>query len=168
MSGLETEEGAQALAELQVAGEAAATAIDDAFVRAGESLARSLGRAAADGKITLDELASAALRVFEAVASSRGGGSGGGLAEAVTQALASFAGARADGGLVLPDGGYLVGERGPEVFRPAVSGTVEPVGAGGPVTVNVSVAGGAEGLLRSEAQVAQMLARAVGLGARRG
>jgi hypothetical protein len=167
MKGLETEDGVQALAELQAAGEAAATAIDDAFVRAGESLARSLGRAAADGKITLDELASAALRVFEAVARS-GGRSEGGLGDAMTQAMASFAGSRADGGMVAPGGGYLVGERGPEVFRPAVSGTVEPVAAGGSVTVNVSVAGGAEGLLRSEAQVAQMLARAVGLGARRG
>ena len=172
MSEFETEDAARGFAELQAAGEAAATAIDDAFVRAGESLARSLGRAAADGKITLDELASAALQVFEAVAKSSGGGSGGsgggGLAAAVTQALASFAGARADGGIVTPGGGYLVGERGPEVFRPAVAGTVEPALGSGPVTVNVSVAGGTESLLRSEAQVAQMLARAVGLGARRG
>lgn len=39
--------------------------------------------------------------------------------------------------------------------------------AGGAVTVNVTVDGGAQGLLRSEAQIAQMLARAVSLGARR-
>ena len=43
---------------------------------------------------------------------------------------------------------------------------VEPVSGGG-VTVNVSVDGGAPALLRSEAQIAQMLARAVSLGARR-
>ena len=61
---------------------------------------------------------------------------------------------------------YLVGERGPEVFRPATGGVVEPVSGGG-VTVNVSVDGGAPALLRSEAQIAQMLARAVSLGARR-
>jgi hypothetical protein len=35
------------------------------------------------------------------------------------------------------------------------------------VTINVSVDGGAPALLRSEAQIAQMLARAVALGARR-
>ena len=35
------------------------------------------------------------------------------------------------------------------------------------VTVNVAVDGGAPALLRSEAQIAQMLARAVSLGARR-
>jgi len=68
---------------------------------------------------------------------------------------------------VLPGGAYLVGERGPEVFRPASAGSVEPAGGGG-LTVNVTVqGGGAEGLMRSDAQVAQALARAVGLGARR-
>lgn len=55
---------------------------------------------------------------------------------------------------------------GPEVFRPATGGSVEPAAAGG-VTVNVTVDGGAPALLRSEAQIAQMLARAVSLGARR-
>jgi len=63
-------------------------------------------------------------------------------------------------------GAYLVGERGPELFRPAGSGAVEPITAQG-VTVNVRVDGGAETLLRSEAQIAQALARAVSLGARR-
>lgn len=152
-----------AFAELQAAGEDAARAIDDAFARTGESLARSLTRAAADGRVTLDELAGAALRVFEMLARSGGGR---GLADAVSSA---FGGSRAEGGFVSAGGAYLVGERGPEVFRPAVSGSVEPGGlSGGPVTVNVSVAGGGvEGLLRSEAQVAAALARAVGLGLRR-
>ena len=39
-------------------------------------------------------------------------------------------------------------------------------GMGAGVTVNVSVDGGAQGLLRSEAQIARMLARATALGAR--
>jgi hypothetical protein len=59
-----------------------------------------------------------------------------------------------------------VGERGPEVFRPSGAGEIGPA-AGGGVVVNVQVAGGAPALLRSEAQIAQMLARAVSLGARR-
>ncbi|MDP1051827.1 hypothetical protein, partial [Klebsiella quasipneumoniae] len=59
----------------------------------------------------------------------------------------------------------LVGERGPEVFRPSVGGDIGPT-TGGAVTVHVAVDGGAEALLRSEAQIAQMLARAVSLGAR--
>lgn len=62
----------------------------------------------------------------------------------------------------------LVGERGPEVFRPAGAGSIEATGAGGPpMTIHFNMAGGAQGLLRSEAQLAQMLARAVSLGARR-
>lgn len=60
-----------------------------------------------------------------------------------------------------------MGERGPEVFRPAGAGVIEPVSAGAPVVVNLSVAGGPESLIRSEAQIASMLARAVALGARR-
>jgi hypothetical protein len=43
---------------------------------------------------------------------------------------------------------------------------IEPRGSGG-VTVNVTVDGGAAALLRSEAQIAQALARAAALGARR-
>jgi len=89
---------------------------------------------------------------------------GGGLGEALTR---SFSGARADGGPVLPGGSYLVGERGPEVFRPASAGSIEPAGGGGiSVTVNVQ-SGEASGLIRSDAQIAQALARAVSLGARR-
>lgn len=110
--------------------------------------------------------------MLAAVNAAAGGGRGGGLGEAIAQAVgAVFGGARADGGPVLGSGGlgggaYLVGERGPEVFRPAGAGTIEAAGGGG-VTVNVQVDGGAQGLLRSEAQIAQMLARAVALGARR-
>jgi hypothetical protein len=164
---IEAGDGEAAFAALRASGEDAARAIDDAFVRAGASLAGSLTRAAADGKVTLDELASAALRVFEALA--RSGGGSGGLGDALAKAVsAGFGGARADGGFAAAGGAFLVGERGPEVFRPAASGVVEPIGGAAPVTVNVTVAGGAEALLRSEAQLAGLLARAVSVGARRG
>ena len=142
----------------------AAASIEDAFRRAGDSLTRSLARAAADGEITLAELARSVLAAVNAAA---GGGRGGGLGEAIAQAVgAVFGGARVDGGAVLGGGAYLVGERGPEVFRPAGAGTIEAAGGAG-VTINMRVDGGAQGLLRSEAQIAQMLARAVALGARR-
>ena len=92
---------------------------------------------------------------------------GGGLGEAIARAVGSlFGGARADGGPVSGGGAYLVGERGPEVFRPAGAGTIESAGSA-PVTINLRVDGGTPALLRSEAQIAQMLARAVALGARR-
>lgn len=156
-------EAAAALEGLKEPAERAAASIEEAFDRAGAGLARSLARAAADGEISLAELARAVLAAINAAA----GGSGGALSEAIARAAGSvFSGARADGGPVTGGGAYLVGERGPEVFRPSSSGVVEPAAAQG-VTVNVRVEGGAEALLRSEAQIAQALARAVMLGARR-
>ena len=157
-------EAAAALEALREPAERAAASIEDAFGRAGDGLVRSLARAAADGEVSLAELARA---VLAAVNAASGSGGGGGLGDAIAQAVqTAFSGSRADGGAVLGGGAYLVGERGPEVFRPSGGGVIEPSGGGG-VTVNVRVDGGAQGLLRSEAQIAQMLARAVSLGARR-
>lgn len=157
-------EAAEALERLKAPAEAAAQAIEASFERAGESLVRSLARAAADGEITLAELARAVLAVVNALA---GSGRGGGLGEALAQAVGSvFGGSKADGGLVAPGAAYLVGERGPEVFRPAIAGAIEPQGLAGNVTVNVMVQGGPESLLRSEAQIAQALVRAARLGRR--
>ncbi len=159
-------EAAAALEALREPAERAAVSIEEAFGRAGESLTRSLTRAAADGEVTLAELARAVLNAVNAAA---GSGGKGGLSDAIAAVMNSFGGARAEGGPVLGGGAYLVGERGPEVFRPAGAGSIEPmIGSGsGGVTVNVSVDGGAQGLLRSEAQIARMLARATALGARR-
>lgn len=158
-------EAAEALRALRGPAEEAASAIETAFGRAGESLTRSLARAASDGEISLAELARA---VVGAVNAGVGAGRGGGLAEAVSQAVGGlFAGARADGGPVLGGGAYLVGERGPEVFRPTSAGAVEPIGTGA-VNVTLNLANGdARALVRSEAQLAQALARAAMLGARR-
>lgn len=161
---LKAAEAAAALESLREPAERAAASIEEAFGRAGESLTRSLARAAADGEVTLAELARA---VLAAVNAGVGGGRGGGLGAAITEAVGGlFGGARADGGSVTPGAAYLVGERGPEVFRPVGAGSIEAAGAS-PVTVNLSMTGGSQGLLRSEAQLAQMLARAVSLGARR-
>ena len=158
-------EAAAALEALREPAERAAGAIEEAFGRAGASLTRSLARAAADGEVSLAELARAVLGAVGAGL----GGSSGGLGLAIAQAVAGvvgFGGARADGGALLGGGAYLVGERGPEVFRPQGSGVIE-TGGSGVVTVNVTVDGGAPALLRSESQIAQMLARAAALGARR-
>ena len=159
-------EAAAALAALRAPAEQAARAIDDAFATAGTGLARSLAHAAADGKVSLAELARA---VIDAVSAGSGEG-GGGLAQALAKLVSSrFSGARADGGPVSAGGAYLVGERGPELFRPASGGAVEPLGGlGGGVNVTINVQGGdTAGLARSDAQLAQALARAVSLGARR-
>jgi phage-related minor tail protein len=157
-------EAAAALESLREPAERAASAVEEAFGKAADGLARSLSRAAADGEITLAELARAVLSVVN----SGNGASGSGLSNAITNAVSGlFSGSRADGGPVAAGGAYLVGERGPEVFRPTGAGTIEATGAGG-VTVNITFDGGAPAFLRSEAQIAQMLARAAALGARRG
>lgn len=158
-------EAAAALEALREPAARAAASIEEAFGRAGEGLARSLARAAADGEVSLAELARAVLAAVNAAA---GSGQGGGLGQAIADAVRNaFGGARAEGGAVLGGGAYLVGERGPEVFRPHGAGVIEPAGGGGGVTVNVSVDGGPQALLRSEAQIARMIARAAALGARR-
>lgn len=156
-------EAAEALERLKGPAEAAAQAIETSFERAGESLSRSLARAAADGEITMQELARAVLAAINAMS---GSGRGGSLGEALSRAVGgAFGGSKADGGIAAPGMAYLVGERGPEVFRPSTAGEIGPVG-GGSVTVNVAVQGGPERLLRSEAQIAQALVRAMRLGAR--
>lgn len=151
-------EAAAALESLKAPAERAARSIDEAFARAGASLVQSLARAASDGEVSLSELARAVLGAAGAALK------GGGFGETLTKV---FAGARADGGPVLSGGAYLVGERGPELFRPSGAGSIEPMGSGGAVSVTVNVQGGeASSLIRSDAQIAQALARAVSLGAR--
>lgn len=158
-----TEGGAESLERLSGRAQATAEDIERAFAEAGESLARSLARAAADGEVSLAELARSVLAAVNAAAGS-GSGSLGEAIEAAARGV--FGGTRSEGGPVVAGGAYLVGERGPEVFRPAGAGSVEPWAGG--VTVNVQVSGeGAGALHRSETQIAQALARAVSLGARR-
>lgn len=160
-------EAASGVGALEAQAKRAADSIDSAFERAGLSLTKSLAKAASDGKISLGELAAAAIKAIDVFARSSGGGSGGGLVDALADVFKTvFSGGRADGGPVGAGGAYLVGERGPEVFRPSVGGEVSPLSGGG-TTVNVTVQGqGAPAILRSEAQIAAALARAVSLGGR--
>lgn len=141
---------------------------------AGTMLERSLLQAVRTGKLGFDdlkrvalsamaEIAAAALRSgFGGSAKSGGTGLGGALL-----GLFGLPG-RATGGPVSPGRGYLVGERGPELFVPTASGRVEPsVGqVGGPVTVNVRVVapagtGEPEALVRSARQVGRAIRRSL-------
>ncbi|MFT4089279.1 MAG: phage tail tape measure protein [Asticcacaulis sp.] len=164
----QVEAASEALKALEAPARESAEAIDQAFAKAGASVVRSLGRAASDGKITMSELAAAVITAINS-ASGQSGGSGSlatVLGDIFSGASKSFSGARADGGPVTAGGSYLVGERGPEWFRPATSGTIE-TGAGGPVVnLTLNMDGGAAGLLRSEAQIAAMLNRAARMGGR--
>jgi phage-related minor tail protein len=93
------------------------------------------------------------------------GGLGASLGSVPATALRGlFGGARADGGPVSASGAYLVGERGPEVFRPTSGGEIGSASSGG-LSINLTVYGAADPQ-RSEAQIAQALARAARLGVR--
>jgi hypothetical protein len=166
---------AAAFADLASAGGAAADSIDQAFAKVGASLGRSLAKGAADGKLSLADLAKAAISAVDALAGvgsssprAAAGGLGASLGSALATALSGlFGGARADGGPVSAGGAYLVGERGPEVFRPSSGGEIGPASSGR-LSINLTVQGAADpqAFLRSEAQIAQALARAARLGVR--
>ncbi len=143
------------------------------FSRASEVLERGLAGAIRKGSLGFDELKSVALSAMDAIAAralrqALGPAAGSGLD------LAGLAGAllglpgRATGGNVSPGRGYLVGERGPEVFVPTSAGRIEP-GAGAPsreVRVSIALAAPAgasapRSLQRSSRQVASAVRRAL-------
>jgi hypothetical protein len=68
----------------------------------------------------------------------------GGISEFDALTLAGISGTRANGGLVMGGGTYLVGERGPELFTPLSSGSITPNNAlgGGGANITVNVNGG--------------------------
>lgn len=86
-----------------------------------------------------------------------GGGGGGGIGSFVSSL---FGGARADGGPVSAGSMYLVGERGPELLVPNVSGNIVPNEALGGATVNMTVvAKDADSFMRSRGQIESEMAK---------
>lgn len=147
--------------------------------RAGRAIEAGLIRAIRTGKLGFEELKSVALSVLAEIATSAirtgigtilGGGGGGGAQGgllALGGALLGLPG-RATGGPVAPGRGYLVGERGPEVFVPTASGSIAASGSGsGPRDVRIALtiaapAATAPALLaRSSRQVARAVRAAL-------
>jgi len=146
------------------------------FARAGDVLERGLSGALRKGSLGFDDLKSVALGAMDAIAARAlqhvlgpdiGTGTGAGLD------LAGLAGTllglpgRATGGNVAPGRGYMVGERGPEVFVPTSAGRIEP-SAVSPrevrVAINLTAPAGASAprsLQRSSRQVASAVRRAL-------
>lgn len=163
-------EAETALAGLRAAGENAAGALEAAFGRVGDSIAGELNRAASSGEfsfkrlfasIAADFVKSGVQTLFSAIGGALPGGGGG---------LALF-GARAEGGPVVAGRSFLVGERGPEVFTPAVSGRIG-AGGGAQVSVTMNFAGPAgadaeQSVRRLRGQIMADLARAVADGSGR-
>ncbi len=124
----------------------------DGFAMAGDVLERGLLGAISKGSLGFEDLQRIAGRALDQIAAQAlqlgldrifgGGGGQGGLASLFGGLLGGIFGlpGRATGGPVAPGRGYLVGERGPELFVPTSAGRVEPQLAGGSGrAVNVAI-----------------------------
>jgi hypothetical protein len=155
------------------------TTLVDGFSRAGSVLERGLLGAIRRGGLGFEDLRRIALRALDDIAAQAARSlfatpaSGGGLGGLLD--LGKLAGSilglpgRATGGPVTPGRGYLVGERGPELFVPTSAGRVEASAAPGrprDVRVAISVAtppgnSAPQALQRSSRQVASAVRRAL-------
>ncbi|MGE0410357.1 MAG: phage tail tape measure C-terminal domain-containing protein [Amphiplicatus sp.] len=140
----------------------AAALIEEVFSTTARSIERDLSRAARTGSLSLKSLANSIVGDLKRVAVDT-------LVRKPLESLvaSAFGGARAGGGFVAAGAHYLVGERGPELFTPAVSGQIGAP-APAPVTVNITLPGvsNAESFRQSETQIAAALARALAKGQR--
>lgn len=138
----------------------AASDVGASFERAGERIARALGRAASDGEGSFKRLAKTVLEEFAKLALERIFTQGG--------SQTSFFGAKAAGGAVNAGGAYLVGERGPEMFVPRQAGAIVAQAGAGAVSVHFHLSGGADAsaIARHQGQIAAAVARAVAYGRR--
>jgi phage-related minor tail protein len=144
----------------------AAGLIEDAFAAVAATIERDLGRAARAGEFSLKSLARSVVSDLRRVAVDS-------LVRKPIENLlagafaAPFGGGRAGGGFAARGQSFLVGERGPELFTPAVSGRIDPPGGRG-VVVNIALPGvtDADSFRRSQTQIAAALARALGRGER--
>ncbi len=153
----------------------------DGFSRAGDVLERGLLSAIRRGSLGFEDLRRIAFNVIDSIAGqalnnlfgSLGGGSGGGGLGGLLN-LGGLIGSifglpgRATGGPVAPGRGYLVGERGPELFVPTSAGRIETGAPGGGRDVKVSITIAAphgtsapQALQRSTRQVASAVRRAL-------
>lgn len=153
------------------------------FTRAGDALERGLSGAIRKGSLGFDDLKRTASTALDAIAGQAaktlasavlGGGSGGAGGLDLSGLFSSVLGlpGRATGGNVSPGRGYLVGERGPELFVPTSAGRIETGGGSGAgsggrdvrVAINVTSPRGAstpQSLQRSSRQVASAVRRAL-------
>jgi hypothetical protein len=150
------------------------------FTQAGQALEKGLTGAIQRGSLGFDDLKRVALSTLSDIAaqsmqglfSSLGGtsttGSGTASLSGLFSGLLGLPG-RATGGNVSPGRGYIVGERGPEMFVPTSAGRIETGNGGGAgrdvkVSINLSSPRGSsvpQSLQRSSRQVASTLRRAL-------
>jgi phage-related minor tail protein len=160
------------------------TSLGGGFAKAGDVLERGLLSAIRHGSLGFDDLKRAALQAMDEIAAqavksgigslfsgaTSGSGNGGAIGQLLSGAIGSLFGlpGRATGGPVSPGQGYLVGERGPELFVPTSAGRVETGAGAGARDVSVSIQLAAPrgttapvALRRSSRQVASAVRRAL-------
>ncbi|MBW8785196.1 MAG: tail tape measure protein, partial [Novosphingobium sp.] len=147
------------------------------FSRAGDVLERGLLGAIRKGSLGFDDLRRIALNVVNDIASQAvgsaldsigiGPASAGGLLGGLVGSILGLPG-RATGGPVSPGRGYLVGERGPELFVPTSAGSIATGTSAAPrdvrVSINIVAPAGTDApqaLQRSSRQVASAVRRAL-------
>lgn len=147
------------------------------FTRAGDALERGLSGAIRKGSLSFDDLKRTAASALDAIAGQAartlaaavvgGSGAGGGLDLSGLLTGALGLPGRATGGNVAPGRGYVVGERGPELFVPTSAGRIEtgsPARRDVRVAINLSAPRGSsapQSLQRSSRQVASAVRRAL-------
>ncbi|WP_395392242.1 tail tape measure protein [Novosphingobium sp. BL-8A] len=152
------------------------------FTQAGQVLEKSLTSAIRRGNLGFDDLKRVATSTLSEIAAQSMQGLfaslGGGTSTTTTSASAGLSGlfssllglpGRATGGNVSPGRGYMVGERGPEMFVPTSAGRIETGGTGFggrnvSVAINLTSPRGSsvpQSLQRSSRQVASAVRRAL-------
>jgi phage-related minor tail protein len=145
--------------------------------RAGRTIDNALARAITTGKVGFDDLKKVALSAMNEIAqaSLRGlfnsvgnGGFGSGLINGLSGIVASVLGVpgRATGGPVNAGRGYLVGERGPELFVPSSNGRIEHLASSGrevrvAIAIQTPAAADPQVLRQSSRQVARAVRSAL-------
>jgi hypothetical protein len=144
--------------------------------RAGRMIDNALARAITTGKFGFDDLKRVALSAMNEIAQASlralfnspggsGGGFGAGLLNGLGSLISGLLGSpgRATGGPVSAGRGYLVGERGPELFVPGSNGRIERVSNNGghDVRVAISIPSPAPSDPRILRQSSRQVARAV-------
>ncbi len=144
--------------------------------RAGRALEGALTRAITRGKFGFEDLRRVALSVIADIARQAvsagldalvGGRGGSGAGQGVGSLIGSLLGlpGRATGGPVSGGRGYIVGERGPEVFVPTSAGRImaggDPGSGARDIRITVNVQGGRDASPERMARSGRQIARAV-------
>lgn len=149
------------------------------FTKAGKALEKGLAGAIRSGSLGFDDLKRVALSTLDDIAAQAahtllgnlgaGSGTGGGVIDFAGLFTAALGlPGRATGGNVSPNRGYVVGERGPEVFVPTSAGRVETSAPTARRDVRVAItlntprgSSTPQSLQRSSRQVASAVRRAL-------